>query len=189
MPSANLFDSFPTLTSPTLVLRKITAQDIEEIYALYSNARIFEFCGIFNKYNKAVLLKDISHYERNFVKKKRIKWGIALNDGTGKVIGIIETMDYKIRASQVTIGYFLHPDYWHKGYATEAVRILVHYLFAEVGLQRIDAEVLLANLHSKQVLLKNGFQLERVMLQEKQWPSKGLVDLELYSLTAADYHS
>jgi RimJ/RimL family protein N-acetyltransferase len=92
-------------------------------------------------------------------------------------------------ASKVTIGYFLHPVVWHKGYSTEAVRILVRFLFEEAGVNRVQAEVMPANIYSKKVLLNNGFILEGTLRQATLWPGKGVVDLEMYSILANDYQS
>ena len=189
MNSEILFGSFRTLSSPTMILRKIAADDIEEVYAIYSNDSIFEHCGIISKKNKEVVLKSIGHFERDFKKKTRIKWGIALQGNQSKIIGIIEAMDFDHKVNKVTIGYFLHPDYWHKGYSTEAVKILVRFLFEEAGVNRIQAEVMPANVHSKKVLLKNGFMLEGTLRQATFWSGKGIVDLEMYSILASDYQS
>jgi ribosomal-protein-alanine N-acetyltransferase len=187
MNSGKLFGLFPTLSSPVLILRKIVAEDIEEIYAIYSNDLIFEYCGILPKKNKEVVLRSISHFERDFKKKSRIKWGIAFYGSENKLMGIIEAMDFNQNVNKVTIGYFLHPDYWHKGYSTEAVRILVRFLFEQAGVNRIQAEVMPANIHSKKVLLKNGFMLEGTLRQASLWSGKGIVDLEMYSILAAEY--
>jgi ribosomal-protein-alanine N-acetyltransferase len=149
MNSGKLFGSFLTLSSPRMVLRKIVADDIEEVFAIYSNDSIFEYCGIIPKKNKEVVLKSIGHFERDFRKKARIKWGIALKENESKLIGIIEAMDFDHKVNKVTIGYFLHPDYWHKGFSTEAVRNLVRFLFEDGGVNRIQAEVMLANVTRK----------------------------------------
>ena len=182
-----LFGSFRTLSSPRMVLRKILPDDIEEVFAIYSNDTIFEHCGIIPKYNKEVVLKSIGHFERDFKKKTRIKWGIALNGSENKIIGIIEAMDFDHKVNKVTIGYFLHPACWHKGYSTEAVKILVRFLFEEAGVNRIQAEVMPANIHSKKVLLNNGFLYEGTLRQATLWSGKGIVDLEMYSILASDY--
>lgn len=70
-----LFGSFPTLSSSAMTLRKIVGEDIEEVFAIYSNDIIFEHCGIIPKKNKAVVLKSISHFERDFKKKIQNKMG------------------------------------------------------------------------------------------------------------------
>jgi ribosomal-protein-alanine N-acetyltransferase len=182
-----LFGSFRTLSSPRMVLRKILPDDIEEVFAIYSNDTIFAHCGIITKKNKEVVLKSIGHFERDFKKKARIKWGIALKGNENKLMGIIEAMDFDHKVNKVTIGYFLHPDHWHKGYSTEAVKILVRFLFEEAGVNRIQAEVMPVNIHSKMVLLNNGFLYEGTLRQATLWSGKGIVDLEMYSILASDY--
>jgi ribosomal-protein-alanine N-acetyltransferase len=189
MKTGILFGSFPELSSATLILRKIVADDIAEIFAIYSNDLIFAHCGILPKKNKATVLKSIRHFERDYQKKARIKWGIALPGSENKLMGIVEAMDFNQKVNKVTIGYFLHPDFWHKGYSTEAVSILVRFLFEQAGVNRIQAEVMPANMHSKKVLLKNGFILEGTLRQATLWSGKGIVDLEMYSILASDYHS
>ncbi len=187
MDTKTLFGSFPTLSSPSLVLRKIVPDDIEEIFSIFSNDIIFEYCGIFTKKNKEVVLRSIGHMERDYKKKSRIKWGIASKDNESKVLGIIEAADFNYKVNKVTIGYFLHPDHWHRGYSTEAVRILVRFLFEQADVNRIQAEVMPANIYSKKVLLKNGFTLEGTLRQASLWPSKGIVDLEMYSILKSEY--
>jgi hypothetical protein len=51
-----LFGAFPALSSQIMTLRKIVEQDIEEVFALYSNDSIFQYCGILVKKNKATVL-------------------------------------------------------------------------------------------------------------------------------------
>ena len=186
MNSAVLFQSFPELSSDKIVLRKIIPSDLEEVFALYSNASVFEYCGILTKKNKDVVLSSIGHFERDFRQQKRIKWGIAIKGAEDRITGIIEATDFNKNVNRVTIGYFLHPDSWHKGYATEAVRILVSFLFEKAGFNRIQAEVMPANIYSKKVLLKNGFLYEGTLRQATIWPGKGLVDLEHYAILASD---
>lgn len=87
----------------------------------------------------------------------------------------------------VSIGYFLAEDYWGKGIATESVRMVVKFLFEEVNVNRIQAEVMPVNEVSKKVLLKNGFIKEGVLRQASLWSGKGVIDLEIYGILKEDY--
>ena len=186
MDKQKLFGAFPELSDGAMRLRKIDEGDLEEVFGLYSNPRIFEFCGILNQKNKAVVRSAIGHFERDYIHQTRIKWGIAPAALGGRIAGIIEATDFNQIVNRATIGYFLHPDHWHQGYASAAVAILTRFLIAEAGVNRIQAEVMPGNIHSKQVLLKNGFCLEGMLRQAAVWPGKGLVDLEMYSRLASD---
>lgn len=89
----------------------------------------------------------------------------------------------------VSIGYFLAEDNWGKGIATESVEMLVKFLFEEVNVNRIQAEVMPANEVSKKVLLKNGFMKEGLLRQAFIWSGKGIIDLEIYGILKGDYTS
>jgi RimJ/RimL family protein N-acetyltransferase len=58
------------------------------------------------------------------------------------------------------IGYELNPDYWGRGYATEAARALVAFAFGELGLHRLSAQCIADNAASIKVLRKLGMRLE-----------------------------
>ena len=62
-------------------------------------------------------------------------------------------------AGVVVLGYWLGRDYWGRGIATEAVKILVEQARAQ-GAPRIEASVYEPNVGSSRVLEKCNFTLE-----------------------------
>jgi len=56
------------------------------------------------------------------------------------------------------IGYYLGPEYWGVGYATEAAGRLVRFAFTSLGLDRLSAHVFVGNAASIRVLAKLGFE-------------------------------
>ncbi|UKS31357.1 GNAT family N-acetyltransferase [Paenibacillus sp. HWE-109] len=182
-----VFEQFPIVKSDKLILKKIEEHHLDEIYAIYSNDQVFEFCGIIPKHNKATVKSMIGHFERDFTKRTKIKWGIFTLTASEQLVGIIEVFDLNQKVNMVTIGYFLAESHWGKGIASEAVKILVEYLFREINVNRIQAEVMPRNEISKKVLLKNGFRQEGLLRQAAVWSGKGIVDLEIYGLLKEDY--
>ncbi|GAA0180997.1 GNAT family N-acetyltransferase [Clostridium sediminicola] len=183
-----IFGEFPVLESEKLILKKIEKEDVQEVFAIYSNEKVFELCGILPKRNIETVGKMIGHFERDFNKKSRIKFGIFLKNESNKLVGIIEPMDFKKKINMVSLGYFLAEEYWGKGIASEAISIMIKFLFERVNINRIQAEVMLANKASKKVLLKNGFTKEGLSRQAAFWPGKGIVDLEIFSILRDDYN-
>ncbi|MBP0723734.1 GNAT family N-acetyltransferase [Bacillus sp. RG28] len=179
-----VFDQFPQLVSDDLVLKKIEVDNLEKLYEIYSNVRVFEYCGIIPKSNKETIKSMIGHFERDYNKKTRIKWGIFSND---VLVGIIEACDFNKKVDMVTIGYFLAEAYWGKGIASKALKMVVEFLFEQVEVNRIQAEVMPTNEISKKVLLKNGFLKEGTLRQATLWSSKGIVDLEIYGRLKSEY--
>lgn len=59
-----------------------------------------------------------------------------------------------------TVGYKFDEDYWHKGYAREAVSCVIDEVFKELKLHRIIAYVMEGNEPSIKLLENMGFRLE-----------------------------
>lgn len=189
MNTEKLFTSFPVLESANLTLKMIEDQHFPGLFSIYNNEKVFEYCGILPKHNEATVRKMISHFDRDYSKKSRVKWGIFRKSAPDEMMGIIEAMDFNQKVDMATIGYYLAEEHWGKGVATEAVGILAKYLIKEVEINRIQAEVMPPNDASKKVLLKNGFLKEGLLRQASIWTGKGVVDLEMYSLLKGDYAS
>ena len=176
-----VFKQFPTLHSANLQFKKIEDSHIQELFAIYDNDKVFEYCGIIPKHNLQTVQKMIGHFERDYTKKSRIKWGIFEISQREKLVGIIEAMDFNQKVDMVTIGYYL-------AVASEAVATIVKFLLEEVNVNRIQAEVMPLNEPSKKILLKNGFLKEGLLRQASLWSGKGVVDLEIYGLLKGDYN-
>ena len=67
-------------------------------------------------------------------------------------------LKYHPGTGETDLGYRLHRRYWGQGYATEAGRACLDYGFWKLGLRRIVAQVMAANLASIRVLEKCGME-------------------------------
>ncbi len=82
----------------------------------------------------------------------------------GTKIGFI--VHFTVQPSQhVEIGYALVPKEKGKGYGTEALQIMVDYLFLTKDIMRIQANTDIRNLASQRVLEKAGFHKEGTIRQ------------------------
>ncbi|GFP75507.1 GNAT family N-acetyltransferase [Clostridium fungisolvens] len=182
-----IFGDFPVLESVNIILKRIEETDINEVFEIYNNEKVFEFCGIIPKNNIDTVRNMIGHFERDYKKKSRVKWGIFSKNHENKLVGIIEAMDFNQKVNMVTIGYFLAERYWGNGIASEATSLLSKFLFETANVNRIQAEVMPKNIASKHVLIKNGFMKEGLLRQASLWSGKGVVDLEIYGYLKEDY--
>ena len=64
------------------------------------------------------------------------------------------------RARVAEVGYYVLPEFWGNGYATEAARLLVIYSLDELNARRVEAMVQADNPASERILAKLGFQEE-----------------------------
>ncbi|MFN8206095.1 MAG: GNAT family N-acetyltransferase [Bacteroidales bacterium] len=75
-------------------------------------------------------------------------------------IGIL--LKDNIYRKNVEIGYWIGETFWGKGIATEAVKLIVEYIFRNFNVVRIYAETFTSNKASSRVLEKNGFVCEGI---------------------------
>lgn len=98
---------------------------------------------------------------------------LASNGSLGYILGIYDNNTfvgccslipqhdvYRINAE---IGYWIGESYWGKGYATEAVKLLIDSAFDELDLLRVYAYVFEYNTGSMRVLEKVGFEKEAII--------------------------
>lgn len=57
------------------------------------------------------------------------------------------------------IGYILHPEYWGRGFASEALRAIINLVWTTTELPHITADVDPLNLDSVRLLTRLGFQI------------------------------
>ena len=185
--SKNLFDRFPHIIGEEITLRKIIPSDIDSLYEIYSNERLFIHSPNMLKKNKDTVANMIGHFERDFNKQKMIFLGIVTNDNPDCIVGVAEMFDYNRDVNMITIGYRLNDRYWGKGIATKTVKAMTDYLFNDIGINRIQAFVMPENIKSLDVLRRNNFVEEGIIRQGFVWKGKGVVDLVLFSMLKSDY--
>ena len=66
---------------------------------------------------------------------------------------------YRDPIHKISVGYRLLERCWGKGIATEALGIMVDYLYNETDIEIITASTMIENQVSARVLVKNGFDL------------------------------
>ena len=55
------------------------------------------------------------------------------------------------------IGYWVHPDYWGNGYATEAAKAVLNFIDSELSAETVRTAHAIANAASQRVIEKLGF--------------------------------
>ncbi|WP_051348616.1 GNAT family N-acetyltransferase [Peribacillus kribbensis] len=129
--------------------------------------------------------KAIREDKELFKKGRAYNFGIFLNDNGG-LIGDISLYDVKMGFFQsASTGYSIDTDLTGKGFASEALDLMITFAFQTLKLRRMEAGVSPENPRSMRVLEKNGFRREGLMrenlLINGEWK-----DHYLYALLAKD---
>lgn len=98
--------------------------------------------------------------------------------------GEITIQDFIDRKGE--IGYAVHPDYWGRGFATEAAKLLIAFGFSKLNLHRIFATSDPRNIGSVKVLEKAGMIREGT-IREDLLMEDGWRDSHLYGILAHEW--
>ena len=172
---------FPILETKRLILREITKADADAIFECFSNEQIMKYYGSEPFQNIEQALDLIELFSKNYLEKKTIRWGIELKESK-EFIGTVGYHAWAPKHRKAEIGYEIHPDFWRKGYASEAIKKIAEYGFNEMNLTRIGAIIYLENHASYKLLEKLGFLREGV-LRKNMYQNGAPHDTYVYSLT------
>lgn len=150
----------PTLTTPRLLLRRLTPEDKPSLYALLGNPETMHW------YPRPWTPPEIDLWlDRQFsmYPDGSGKFAVTLS-ASGEFLGDCGPTWFDVDGVQeLEIGYRLLPQHWGKGYATEAASAALAY--ARNVLHRPDPISLIrpGNIPSRRVAEKNGARFEKTV--------------------------
>jgi len=175
----------PTLVTARLILRKMTLDDAEDMFAYASDQEVTKHVTwephITIEDSRAFLLDVLERYE----KRLPANWGVELK-ATAQLVGTCGFMSWFSDHRRAEIGFALGHRYWGQGLMTEAVRQVIHWGFNECNLNRIEGECKPENVRSARVMEKCGMTLEGV-LRQSVFAKGQYHDLRLYSILRQEW--
>ncbi len=174
----------PELYTQRLLLRKLTMNDAQDIYAYSKDPSVARYV-LWHPHRSVMdsrfFLKCLMRQYRN---REPASYGITLRD-TGRVIGTIGFSQISQEHRCAEIGYSLARDCWNKGYMTEALGAMLEYGFRTLMLHRIEATHDLRNPASGKVMEKCGMRCEGV-LRGTLYSKGEFIDVRLYAILSQD---
>jgi len=141
-------------------LRVMEKDDVSLLVKCINKIDFYEEYGPITQVSKTEAEKQFENPTPLATITERVRFVIEKKDGT-KIGVIAHYFVQPIRLME--IGYVIIPSERRKGYGTEAVQIMVDYLFLSKDVVRIQALTDVRNKASQRVLEKTGFQKEGVL--------------------------
>lgn len=147
------------LKSERLTLKPINLSDLEYIHQLHSLPETDEFNALGIPENIEQTQAIIEEWIAENEKENNRIFTFSITFQT-EFIGLIALNLGKEKYKNAEVWYKLHTDFWNKGFATEALKIIIDFGFNELKLHRIGAGCAIKNIGSIRVLEKVGMTLE-----------------------------
>ena len=175
----------PILNTERLFLQTPRLRDVPDIYRWSRHPAITRYMS----WARPQGPKDTMEFvQRAHAEQRR---GDALHyvvhdRSTGRPIGCCGAhhMDRENRY-KAEIGYWLARPRWGQGFVTEALHTFLPFLFRDLELHRLYAQVFVKNTRSADLLERVGFQFEGT-LRQSLCGARRAVDVHQYSLLATD---
>ena len=177
-----------TIETERLILRGWRLEDLDDLYAYAKNPNVGPMAGWEAHSSREASLNAL----KAFIKDDD-RWAIVLKE-TGRVIGALRLYPdenrgkYSADNSAKYINYVLSPDYWGKGYMTEAVKRVITYAFEELNVELLSVFHTPHNTRSKRVIEKCGFNYEITIEQGYKNYDGQTFDSVCYYLLKSEYY-
>jgi len=181
------WERLPTIQTSRLSLRWISAKDVDDFYAIYSDPKVMRYWSTPPLPDRNAASSLVSEIHECFKRRELLKWGIArLADD--KLIGTVTLFRPDLTHRRVEVGYALARAHWGNGYMRETLKALLTYAFDVLAFHRIEADVDPRNTASIRTLERLGFQRERYL--REGWQVTGEIqDSLFYGLLRPDWKS
>ena len=173
-----LFSEIPRIEGERIVLDRVIASDADALRDLMNDPDVQRYLPtyLFEKQREDVDETIRLLYGDYFANKESLILAIRVKD-TGELAGLIELYGLRDRLHKISVGYRMRKSFWGQGFATEAVGLMVGYLYGETDIEIITASVMLENAASARVLEKCDFiRTARCVEEDWGYPEPTLVD-------------
>ena len=182
----SIFIRIPTLETNRLILRKILPSDTADMYDYSSRPETSRYLLWSPHANLKYTKKYIAYLQTAYRNEEFFDFGLVDKE-SGKMIGTCGFTDFDMDNNSAEIGYVLHPDFWGKGFAKEAILRVMAFGFAELHLHRITAKIMTGNSASKRVAEKCGMRHESTHLESMM--IKGNYEtIDEYAILAKEFY-
>jgi [ribosomal protein S5]-alanine N-acetyltransferase len=170
----------PTLETERLILRKMTFEDAEAIFAYASDPEVSRYT-LWETHrsiedSKAFLELEVSKRESG----GEPDWGI-LYKGDHRLVGTCGIISWEPHHARAEIGYALSREYWSRGLMPEAARAMIRFGFERMSLNRIEARCIAENVASARVMEKAEMTHEGT-LRQRELIKGAYRDIEVYAI-------
>mgnify|MGYP002674457370 FL=1 len=158
-----------------LRLRQFSAADAEDVFAILSDEQTTLDCGGYHAFD--AMDDEYGRLMQKFAGQTR--YSIVCKE-TGRVIGMISTMDAERAVPALELGIEIAPDVRRKGFAREALEGVVQAYFAKTDVVMFTGGHYAYNGVSGKLLKKCGFIYEGIEHKAMRHADRGPTDLVCY---------
>lgn len=152
-----------------ILLRALEPGDIEALYQWENDTDNWKVSSTQTPFSRFVLEQFIASAHQDIYSVKQLRLVICTNEN--KPVGCIDLFDFEPNHLRAGIGVLIaEKSERRKGYASEALELLMEYCFISLNLHQLYCNITTDNEASVLLFQKHGFQITGI---KKQWIREG----------------
>jgi len=169
------------LKGKNVFLRAVEPEDADILYDWENDFSLWKVSNTLAPFSKHVIKKYLETAHLDIYQTKQLRLMIQENGENGNVIGMIDLFDFEPYHSYAGVGIVIHKDYRNKGFAAEALNILIKYTFEYLNLHQLYCNIAVDNSISIKLFENAGFEKK---CTKKDWYFDGnkFTDINFYQL-------
>ena len=147
-----------TLKGDNIYLRALEPNDLEFIYAIENDQKIWEVSNTHTPYSRFLVRQYLENAHQDIYEAKQLRLSIC-KDQDFPAIGLIDLFDFVPRNNRAGVGILIHSEgNRNQQIGSEALELLIRYSFGHLNLHQLYANIGVSNDASVALFTKFGFQ-------------------------------
>ena len=149
-----------------LLLRALEPEDLEALYQIENSMEDWEFSATTVPFSRYILREYIINQKCDLYVDRQVRLVICDRDNTSHIIGFADLSDYNPQHRRAEIGIIIMREFRSKGYAIQAIELLVEYAKSTRLVDHLYAYVSEDNVSCIRLLTECGFEQTSIL---KKW--------------------
>jgi diamine N-acetyltransferase len=145
-----------SLKGTQINLRALEPEDLEFLYQIENKESFWEISHTQKPFSRYILKQYLENAHLDIYETKQLRF-IIEEQSAKKQVGMIDVFDFNPQHKRAGIGILIHPDFQKKGYASEALSLLIKYAFYHLQLHQLYANITSDNMPSIALFEKHNF--------------------------------
>lgn len=145
------------ITGKNILLRAPEPTDVDLLYEWENNRKLWQVSNTLAPISRFVLEQYILNAHLDIHQTKQVRLMID-NISTGKTIGAIDLFDFEPTHRRIGAGIFIVESERRKGFASEALDLLIDYCINNLMVKQIYCNITAANEQSINLFEQKGFK-------------------------------
>lgn len=141
---------------PQVVLRAIEPEDLDNLYQLENDRRLWNVGATNVPYSRYALRDYLIHCTNDIYADRQVR--MMVDNAEGLSVGIADLMNFDPRHLRAEVGIVVKQPYRRMGYGLAALESLAAYASSVLHLHQIFAVVAMSNAPSLHLFAKAGFR-------------------------------